>query len=121
MDHISLGQAGESIALHYLKEQRLQIIATNWRYSRAEIDIIARSEEELIFIEVKTRSSFRNGYPEDDVDEEKKRMLFDAATAYMEEVDHEGEVRFDVISIVIHPSDAYTIRHIPDAFFPGLF
>lgn len=120
-NHMLLGQTGESLAVDYLQRNNYEILTTNWRYSRAEIDIIAKRSEQLIFVEVKTRSSLRNGYPEDDVDEHKKRMLFDAASAFMEQENHMGEIRFDIISIIISSDQRPNLRHIPDAFFPGLF
>ena len=120
-NHILLGQMGESLALDYLQRNNYEILTTNWRYSRAEIDIIAKLSDQLIFIEVKTRSSLRHGYPEDDVDEHKKRMLFDAASVFMERENHDGEIRFDIISIIIYSDQSPRLRHIPDAFFPGLF
>jgi len=119
--HLDLGQRGEDLALNFLKEKAYEILETNWRYSRAEIDIVARKDEQLMIVEVKTRASYRHGHPEDDVDHRKQQLLYDAATAYMDWIDHEGEVRFDILSVVIRPNGTHDIRHIPDAFFPGLF
>lgn len=119
--HLDLGQRGENLALSFLKEQAYEILDTNWRYSRAEIDIVARKDEQLIIVEVKTRASYRHGHPEDDVDHRKQQLLYDAATAYMDWIDHAGEIRFDILSVVIRPNGTHDIRHLEDAFFPGLF
>ncbi len=119
--HLDLGQRGEDLAQAFLKEKSYEILDTNWRYSRAEIDIVARHEEQLIIVEVKTRATYRHGYPEDDVDHRKQQLLYDAATAYMDQINHGGEVRFDILSVVIRPDGTHDIRHLQDAFFPGLF
>lgn len=119
--HLFTGLRGETLALAYLKEKGYQILETNWRYSRAEVDLIARLDDQLIFIEVKTRESYRHGYPEDDVQLKKQQLLYDAAAAYMDFYDHDGEVRFDIISIILPPGGQPDIRHLEDAFFPGLF
>lgn len=119
--HLFTGLRGESLALAYLEEKGYEILEMNWRYSRAEVDLIARLGEQLIFVEVKTRESYRHGYPEDDVQVKKQQLLSDAAAAYMEDCDHDGEIRFDIISIILPPQGEPDIRHIEDAFFPGLF
>lgn len=119
--HLDLGQRGEKLARSYLEDRGYEICETNWRYSRAEIDIIARHDHLLIFLEVKTRVSIRNGFPEDDVQTDKQRLLADAAAAYMDNCDYEGEIRFDILSVLIPPDRPAQIRHVVDAFFPGLF
>lgn len=114
------GEAGEDIAAHYLQRQAYVIAERNWRAGRAEIDIIARQGEALIFVEVKTRSSIRFGSPETFVTERKERLIAQAAQAYMEAVQHDWEIRFDIIAIVIHPDGSHELQHFEDAFFPGL-
>jgi putative endonuclease len=114
-----LGQWGEKIAAQYLEAQQYQIIARNWRYSRAEIDIIATYQMQLIFIEVKLRKNNDFGKPETFVNRRKQVLLAEAAAVYCEENGHEGEIRFDVISITGHPTTSYQLRHLEDAFFPG--
>ena len=51
----SLGKKGESLAVKYLKERGYTIVETNFRYERAEIDVIAKEKNVLVFVEVKTR------------------------------------------------------------------
>jgi len=119
--HLDLGQRGEDLALSFLTEKKYEILDTNWRFSRAEIDIVARKDGQLIIVEVKTRASYQHGFPEDDVDHRKQQLLYDAATAYMDWINHNGEIRFDILSVLIRPDGVHNIRHLPDAFFPGLF
>lgn len=115
--HMKTGKEGEHLALHYLYAQGYEILETNWRFGRAEIDIIARKEEILIFVEVKTRTNEAFGLPEEAVDVRKMRLLTRAAAVYMEKISHEWEVRFDVIAIVMTNGSAANIEHFQDAFF----
>ena len=114
------GQWGESIALEFLQKQGMEIVATNWRFKNAEIDIIAREEEILVFVEVKMRSYTEFGRPEEMVRRRKRRHLIDAAMAYMRSIQYEWEIRFDVVAIVGEPGKIPRIRLFRDAFFPGL-
>ena len=118
--HLQTGKTGESLALSYLKEQKYHILATNWRYRRSEVDIIAKDEQVLVFLEVKTRSDDYFGKPEMAVTKRKKLLLVDAATAYMEKINHQWEIRFDIIAIVTRSENDIEIQHYQDAFFPGL-
>ena len=118
-EHLKTGQKGEKIARSYLQEQSYQILEINWRFQRAEVDIIAMKNDILVFIEVKTRTSNRWGNPEDSISPKKQSFIADAASQYMEQINHQWEVRFDVISIIIHDSHNYRLKHYPDAFFPG--
>lgn len=120
-DHIKTGQQGEEIAANYLQSIGYQVLETNWRFSRAEVDIIAKDGEILVFVEVKTRSSDYFGHPEESIDERKIALLSDAASVYMERIHHEWEIRFDIISIIFHTKDDFRLKHFKDSFFPGMF
>lgn len=113
------GKKGEALACELLLQKGYVILEKNWRFSRAEIDIIAKKDDILIFVEVKTRSSDFFGQPEEFIDQKKERLIADAASEYMKEVNHEWECRFDFISIIL-TAPSYQIKHIEDAFFPGL-
>ena len=114
------GQWGEDLAADYLSRSGLEIITRNWRYKRAEIDLIGREDGILVFIEVKARDSVAFGRPEEMINMRKQRLLIDAAMAYMRSVGHEWEIRFDIVSIVGRPDHMKEIVHFKDAFFPGL-
>lgn len=115
--NIELGKRGESIAIDHLIEKGYIILETNWRFSRAEIDIIARDGQVLVFVEVKTRSTDFFGAPEWAVTSKKKNLLIDAASAYMAAIHYEWEIRFDIISVVLR-SQSVKLNHFEDAFFP---
>lgn len=112
-----IGQKGEDFAEKHLLESGYTIEARNWRFSRAEIDIIAKKDEALIFVEVKTRSYDYYGKPEESIKAWKEALLIDAANAYMRKVGHEWEIRFDIISIMLDKSGSMKLEHFEDAFF----
>ena len=117
--HNELGKKGEEVALNFLRKKGYEILELNWRHRKAEIDIIARVDEVLIFVEVKSRSSDYFGRPETFVDTKKQQLIADAASVYMEEIGHEWEVRFDIISVLFHNEAYQSVDHFKDAFFPG--
>ena len=117
--HLETGKKGEALAVDWLLRNEYEILEQNWRFSRAEVDIIARKNEALIFLEVKTRSSQKFGHPATFVSAKKRRFIADAAQEYMREVGHDWVFRFDIISILLMPFKPPLIEHFPDAFFPG--
>lgn len=120
-NHIDTGKWGEQEALSYLKEHcpDMKVLYTNWTYKKCEVDIIAKEKDQLVFVEVKTRSSDKFGFPEESVGPKKKQKLAEAAAALIEELNHEGEIRFDILSITGSPNH-FEVYYIKDAFFPGL-
>jgi len=118
--HLKTGKQGEALALSYLQKKGYEILATNWKHRRAEIDIIAKDQKILVFVEVKTRRDDYFGKPEVSVTKRKKTLLTDASIAYMEEIKHDWEIRFDIISIVARTENDVELVHFEDAFFPGL-
>jgi putative endonuclease len=115
------GRRGEEIARQYLLDQGYRIEATNYRYRRVEIDIVAKEGECLVFVEVKTRRGLGFGHPSGAVSATKEAKISRAAKAYMYETGHDWEIRFDIISVLLHQDGSHTLEHIQDAFFPGLF
>ncbi len=114
--HNDLGKRGEEIACRYLQEKGYAILETNFRFGRGEIDVIAKQQETIVFVEVKTRSSNKYGYPEESVTESKKEKLKETAMEYLIKNDLQNEIRFDVVTITA-VRDAIHICHIEDAFF----
>lgn len=113
--HLHTGQYGETLAQNYLQQQGYSILHTNYRYKRAEIDIIAHKSELLVFVEVKTRTTDTFGYPEEAVNSRKEKMLLDAAEAYILAKGWEHEIRFDIVSVTLNTPP--TIVHFEDAFY----
>jgi putative endonuclease len=116
--HQYTGKRGERLAAAFLCNAGYEILQTNWRWKHAEIDIIARHNDVLVFVEVKTRSSTIYGLPEESVSQAKQCKLAEAAEAYLEQTRHKGEIRFDIISILVQKNRC-EILHLKDAFFPS--
>ena len=119
-NHLETGKHGEEIAAAHLLRLGFQILETNWRHRRLEVDIIAKEGETLVFVEVKTRSYDYFGRPEEFVTPGKERRLAEAAAAFMEKSGHDWAMRFDVVSVLMKNATDYTVEHIRDAFFPGI-
>ncbi|MES2837464.1 MAG: YraN family protein [Bacteroidota bacterium] len=114
--HNELGKQGEELAVIYLQKNGYAILEKNWRYKKAEIDIIAKHNNTLIFVEVKTRETNYFGEPFEAVTSKKEALFNDAAEAYLEEKNLENEVQFDIISIVVSGKSKPLINHITEAF-----
>ncbi|MBL7774768.1 MAG: YraN family protein [Saprospiraceae bacterium] len=118
MDHIETGKTGEAIAARYLQEKGYRIVRQNFRSGKGEVDLIAWSPQGcLVFIEVKTRALDGFGGPEEAVDRKKQDLIARTAGAFMAQIGHEGELRFDIISVLLERGAAKSIRHAEDAFF----
>lgn len=118
-EHNALGKKGETIAIAYLRERGYEILHTNWRYQKSEIDIIAREAQELVVVEVKTRSSDNVERPKEAVTPSKQKRIVKAADAYIQENKIDLECRFDIVSIIIKEGET-EVEHIKDAFYPTL-
>ncbi|RZK60484.1 MAG: endonuclease [Pedobacter sp.] len=117
--HNDLGFKGEAIAKQYLVQLGYEILDENWTHGKAEVDLIAYINKQIIFVEVKTRSSVSFGLPEDFVSLAKQKQMDLAANEYIELMNHQGEIRFDIVSILFDKQNKYTIKHIEDAFWPS--
>ena len=116
-EHNRLGIKGEQMASNFLQKLGYQVIENNWREKKFEIDIIAIDKNELVFVEVKTRSTSAFGEPEEAVTLKKQQHLIEGADYYMNEKEIDLECRFDVVS-VIQSKSQQTINHFKNAFYP---
>jgi len=114
--HNELGKIGEQIAVNFLIKKGYKIKERNWRFKKAEVDIIAQIANTLVAVEVKTRSTDVFGDPQEFIKEKQKKMLVHAVDEYVISKDLDVEVRFDVIGIIKN-KDETTIEHLEDAFF----
>jgi len=118
LSNTEIGRKGEDLASEFLRSQGYEILERNWRYKKAEIDLIAKDSQALVFVEVKSRTNTSHGQPEEFVDSNKESMMMDSAQRYMEKIEYEWEIRFDIISIVFDKSlEVKKIEHFKDAFF----
>ncbi|MFT7158378.1 MAG: putative endonuclease [Parvicella sp.] len=114
-EHNDIGQLGEQAATNYLIKLGYKILAQNYRYYHAEIDIMALKDDILHCIEVKTRSSTQWGKPESFVGKKKESLVIDAAEHFLEERDLYHELHFDIIEVYAH--QRWRINHIEEAFY----
>ena len=112
----NLGQSGESFAAKYLESKGYKIIARNFRIRYAEIDIVAELNDEIIFVEVKTRSNTRRGLPAEAVNLHKQKKIIEAASVFLQDDKFfDRPCRFDVIEIYSNGKN-FELRHIENAF-----
>jgi putative endonuclease len=113
---IQTGKEGERIAANFLKKSGYRIIETNFRCAIGEIDIIAWDKNELVFIEVKTRTSGELGFPEQAVGIKKQKKMSQLALWYLQKKNtKDTATRFDVLAIMILPA-GNEIKLIKNAF-----
>lgn len=118
-DFHNLGQAGEEEAVKYLAERGYKILMRNWKAGKHEIDIIAETNEFIVFVEVKTRSEDFLINPSEAVTREKQRSIIFAADTFIKRYGIDKESRFDIIT-VIKKGISFQTEHIEDAFYPTL-
>ena len=98
--HNELGKKGEQLAVDFLLKKGYNIIERNYRFDKAEVDIIAQKKDILAIVEVKTRSSTNYGNPQDFVKPKQIQRLVKAVDEYVTMNHLDVEVRFDIIAIV---------------------
>ncbi|MDU4859640.1 MAG: YraN family protein [Terrisporobacter othiniensis] len=114
MNNIEKGKLGEEIALKYIISKGGKVIEKNYRIKIGEVDIIAKLNGELVFVEVKSRSNINYGYPSESVNYKKKRKITNVAKYYILDNSLENlSIRFDVIEIYFNEKK---INHIVNAF-----
>lgn len=118
--HLATGRAGEEIACRHLEAQGYIIRERNWRYLHKEVDIIAQQGGDIVFVEVRTRSSGSWLRAMETVDRRKQQHLIDAASQYMRYHGLDYRVRYDIIAIDIASDGSYTLEHAVEAFYPRL-
>ena len=104
MTSTSVGKLGENIAREYLKNKGYNIIEQNYRTKYAEIDLIAKKDNALVFIEVRTKTGEQFGTPEDTINRDKKRKLRMNSMAYIARKKWKGLYQIDAVCIVLNPN-----------------
>lgn len=115
--HKETGIKGEHIAENFLLKKGYNVLHRNWRSGKKEVDIIAEKDGLIVIVEVKTRTSFQFGYPEEAVNPKKQLYLKQAAEAFFEENRQYTDIRFDIISILLNKGETKEIIHFEDAFY----
>lgn len=115
-DHNNFGNLAEELAADFLMKKGYKIIARNFRWQKAEIDIIASFESKIIIVEVKARTTDAFLEPHEAVNKKKIKNLVQTADQFMQENNRVEEVRFDIISVLPDDKGKLQITHIEDAF-----
>lgn len=113
--HNELGKEGEEMAVALLQKKGYRILTRNFRYLKAEVDIIAQKEDVLAVVEVKTRSTPEFGLPQEFLKKKQINSLVKAVDFYVNEKQLDVEVRFDIIAIIKNKAGT-KIEHLEDAF-----
>ena len=114
--HNEFGKEGEQRAVDYLLEEGYAILVRNYRYQKAEIDIIARKEDVLAIVEVKSRSTGFVPHIAETVTKKKMNLLLMAADYFVISEDLDVEVRFDIVTVLKNKGQI-TIEHLKNAFY----
>lgn len=114
-EHNELGKEGEKLATRLLAEKGYEILEVNYRYLKAEVDIIALKDGILIAVEVKTRSTPDFGNPQDFLKPAQIQRLVKAIDHYVNEHNLDVEVRFDIVAIIKNKLGTQ-VEHLEDAF-----
>lgn len=114
--HNDLGKLGEEMAVDFLKKNGYRVLQTNFIFQKAEIDIIAKKDNILAIIEVKTRSTTEFGMPQEFVNPKKIQLLVKAVNEYIIQNDIDADARFDIISVHKQGKE-FVIEHLEDAFY----
>ena len=115
-NHNDFGKKAEDLAVEYLQKNGYKILVRNFRFQKAEIDIVTEKDSFIIVIEVKARSTDAFMLPQEAVNKRKISLIVSAANHYMEKFNIDQEVSFDIISVLPDEKGKLTIEHIIGAF-----
>jgi putative endonuclease len=120
LSRIALAKIGEAAAVRVLAGKGYQILEQNARSRRGEIDVVARQGSDIVFVEVKARTSEKFGRPAEAVGKEKQRRIIALALGYVAgRFKREVNWRFDVVEVWLTPEGKVTKTNlIPGAFRP---
>jgi len=115
-EHNILGVEAERKALTFLSEKGYQLLQKNYRFQKAEVDLIMQQGTTLICVEVKARTTDFFGTPEQFVSSKKIKLLVRAMDHYLKENTIKMEVRFDVVACIVKGTKWF-LKHITNAFY----
>ena len=115
-EHNEKGKFGEELAKEYLINHGYKILYTNWRTAKYEVDIIAQKNNILVFCEEKYRTSNLFGKPETFVTKQKQKNIIKSAAVYVGRNCWQGEIRLDIVSILMEKGKIIKINHIENAY-----
>lgn len=113
--HNETGKKGEDMAVNWLLEQGYIVLERNWRFQKAEIDIIASKDRILHIVEVKTSKSNRFGFPEERVNKKKIQLMMKAGAYFLAQHREWKRIQYNILSIILQfrqPASFYLIEDI---------
>ncbi len=117
------GKLGEQITSEYLIDNGYDILDINYRTRHGEVDIIAKKDDILVFVEVKTRAEDSIIKAREFVTASKQQKIIKTAAEYIAQGNFDCPIRFDVVEVVIKKGDTFkvqSIKHIKQAFEMGI-
>lgn len=114
--HNDFGKRGEKAAAAFLEQRGYTLLERNYRYLKAEVDLVARKGDVLAFVEVKSRKSDDYGPVAETVTAKKIKLMVMAADHYVVERDLDVEVRFDIVTVTENHG-RLELEHLKSAFF----
>ncbi len=115
-EHNEFGNLAEELATSFLEKKGYKILIKNFRYQKAEIDIISEFQNQIIIVEVKARVTDIFMEPQEAVTKKKIKSLVMAADFFMKDRNLDQEVRFDIIAVLSDEKGKLQITHLEDAF-----
>lgn len=117
-DRLHRGNLGEELAALWLVDHGFDLLHSNWRAGRYELDIVARKEGVLHIVEVKSRKADGLTAPEDAMTRTKFRALCTAANIYIGQFGIDMDTQFDLIAVDFAADGSHEIRYIPEVMTP---
>ena len=114
--HLELGRAGERAAAQLLRKHGYEVVGTGFAARRGELDLVCRKGDDLVVVEVKTRSTAAFGAPADAVNARKQRALIAAAAEYRALAGWRGPIRFAIVGLTADPEGGFEAELIEDPF-----
>lgn len=114
--HNELGKKGELLACDWLLARGYEIMHKNWRHAHAEVDIIASKLDVLHFIEVKSATNTKFGFPEERITEKKIQNLMIAAEEFQFRFPQWKRIQYDVVSIIVNKNGTADFILIEDIY-----
>lgn len=112
MNRKQKGNEGESLADTFLVKKGFEILERNVQLGQLEIDLIAKDQDTLVFVEVRLRNDAQFGYPEEGLSKTKIRAMQRAAAFYLQKTGWQGDIRIDLVAILEKPD--FSIEHFQD-------
>ena len=116
-NNLLVGKIGEDVAAELLRKNGYRILARNYKTRLGEVDIVAEDKGTLVFVEVKTRQSYKFGMPAEAVSKAKQYQIIKAASIFLQEKKlFDKFARFDVVSVMYSSSGEHKVELIKNAF-----